>query len=201
MSKLCRHWIANRLHRCERTRPETSTFSGESGAAHMWLHSRPHIAVSWDRKRSLSKANTSTHWQPDTHRTFSWRATSFLLAMQSIFTINNQETMKSMGKWHADRLYQNQCLSSGKADVHIQQSPAPYTGTRAAWWIVSVKATQECNTFILNLYHWLVVVSMKQLLSEAQWYLRKKKKIKQESCSAKRKLSLKLTLTEETKLI
>lgn len=29
---------------------------------------------------------------------FRERATSFLLAMQSIFTINNQETMKSMGK-------------------------------------------------------------------------------------------------------
>lgn len=81
------------------------------------------------------------------HRTFSWKSYFFPVSRAIYFHNKQSRNYEEYGEVRCRQAVSKSMLCSGKADVHIQQSPAPYTGTRAAWSIVSVKAKQECNTF------------------------------------------------------
>lgn len=171
MPKFCRHWISNRLHRCERTRPETSTFIAVGSCTHVTAQRAPHCCVMRQEMEPIQSKCVDT--QATWHTGGLFIKEEMLLPCQSCTLLSQYTTIK-LWRARGSNMWTGCIKIHALQQLNRLQSPAVDTGSRSAWcW---------------NATHWLAAVSMKQLQSEASWnFRRKKNNIKQESCDAKRK--------------
>lgn len=148
MPKFCRHWISNRLHRCERTRPETSTFIGVGSCTCDCTAGLSLLCHETGNGAFLKQMRQQTGYL--THKTFF--VEELLLSCQSCTVLSQYTIIKLWRAWGS-----NVWTGCIKIDALQQrnrlQSPALYAGTRPAWWIVSKCKTLKCNFLVASRFY------------------------------------------------
>lgn len=148
MPKFCRHWISNRLHRCERTRPETSTVSGVGSCTHVTAQRAPHCCVMRQEMEPIQSkcVNTEATWV--THRTFSRKS------LYNTQSKNHEE--------HGE-------VSFG-LDVSITMWCGNATGSNH---LLAYQLRPHNSARLWNVTQWLAAVPMKQLQPKQHREIRK----------------------------
>lgn len=112
MPKFCRHWISNRLHRCKRTRPETSTFIGIGSCTHVTALWAPHCCVMRQEMEPIQSkcVNRRATWHTGLFR---GRDTSILPVWHSASQYTIRRLLRAWGSnMSTGRMYQNPCFAA-----------------------------------------------------------------------------------------